>query len=250
MEKSVKRDKPLRDVRYFESPEHLRTGSPMPGYAGELFKLPKDVFALGQRIGRKCEELGVSIGDADHLYVCLTPCIPEASLLHTDYALERWHRFVMVGLASDYSDRPPGEQLSVVQSATFGAIAALATRGVELLSPLQQEMASKGNALRVTLRTKETKKYRIRVEQDIPVHPTPSRVFARIEELATSRALEVQVAQVRFHDDAPSLVDRLSIVDEVLTIHPRKSFRAELIGRDHELPLKVSLRELGEPGGG
>ncbi len=250
MERSVKRAKPLRDVRYFESPEHLRPGSPMPGYAGELFKLPKDAIALGQRIGRKCEELGISIGDADHLYVCLTPCIPEASLLHTDYALERWHRFVMVGLASNYSDRPVGEQLSVVQSATFGAIAALATRGVELLPLLQQEMTSKGSALRVTLRTKETKKYRIRVEQDIPVHPTPSRVFARIEELATSRALEVQVAQVRFHDDVPSLVDRLSLVDEVLTIHPRKSFRAELIGRDYELPLKVSLRELVEPGGG
>jgi len=133
MEKSVKRAKPLRDVRYFESPEHLRPGCPMPGYAGELFKLPKGAIALGQRIGRKCEELGISLGDADHLYVCLTPCIPEASLLHTDYALERWHRFVMVGLASDHSDRPPGEQLSVVQSATFGAIAALATRGVELL---------------------------------------------------------------------------------------------------------------------
>lgn len=55
----------------------------------------------------------------------------------------------------------------------------------------------------------------------------------------------------RFWAEKPRLPgSRLSLVDEVLTIHPRKSFRAELIGRDYELPLKVSLRELVEPGGG
>ena len=232
----------LRDIRYFESADCLRLDSPMPGYAGKLFELPKEAVALGQRIGRKCEELGISIGNADHLYVCFTPSIEEGSLQHTGYALERWHKFVMVGLANSYNRLPPDDQLSKVIDATFGAIETLAVSRAEALAALRQEIVSKGSALRVTLRTKQTKKYRVSVEQDVPVHPTPSRVIARIEELGTLRVLEVQVAEVRFHDDAPGLVDRLSIVDDMLTIHPRKSFRASLVGRDYELPLKVDLR--------
>jgi len=233
--------KPLRDIRYFESTDGLLSGA-MPSYASKVFDLPKEVVALGQRIARKCEEIGVSVGRADHLYVCFTPSVQEGALGHTDYAVEPWHRFILCGLECSFNDRPPAEKLQAVCSATFNAIAALAEAGAERLGWLREEVIAQGTALRVTLRKKETKKYRVVVEQTVAVFPSPSQVFARIEDVATSQVLEVQVAEVRFHDDAPSLVDRLAIVDEVLVIHPRKSFRANLVARDYDLPLRVDLR--------
>lgn len=242
MNKRSKRPKPLRDIRYFESVGALQPGASMPSYASELFDLPKEAIALGQRIGRKCEEIGVSIGSADHLYICFTPSLPEGTLNPTDYAMEPWHRFILCGLGRDFNERGLEERLQIVCGATFDSIAALAEGGADELDWLQRDVIAKGDALRVTLRTKETKKYRVTVEQTVPVHPSPSSVFVRVEEIATSQVVEVQVAEVPFHDDAPSLVDRLTIVDEVLMIHPRKSFRAELITQDYELPLQVNLR--------
>lgn len=234
--------KPLRDIRYFESVGAPQRGSPSPSYASELFTLPEGATALGQRIARKCEELGVSIGTADHLYLCFTPSLAEGATLQTDYATERWNKFFLHGLARTFNGRPSEERLSAINDATFGALEALAVHGKELLAELRAELVAKGSALRIVLRTKETKKYRVTVEQDVPVPPIESRVFVRIEERSTSRVVEAQVAKVRFHDDAPSLVDRLAIVDEVLTIHPRKSFRASLVTQAYELPLKVNLR--------
>jgi|GEM_PF-1871669 len=235
--------KPLRDIRYFESAEVPHVGASMPRYASELFKLAKEAVALGQRIARKCEELGVSIGSADHLYVCFTPSLEEGAVAFTDYAVEPWHRYVLCGLDRGFNERSAREQLQAVCDATFEAVAALAQAGADQLPSLQRDVVAKGDALRVTLRTKQTKKYRITVEQTVPVHPSPSQVFARVEELATSKVVEFEVAAVPFHDDAPALVDRLAIVDEVLVIHPRKSFRAELVTRQYDLPLRISLRE-------
>lgn len=239
------RTKPLRDIRYFESTEAVLSAgaTPMPQYASALFDLPKEAIAFGQRIGRKCEEWRVSIGSADHLYICLTPALPEGTLRPTDYAVEPWHRFVLCGLERGFNERGAREKLQAVSDATFDALTALAQAGADRLASLQRQVADQGDALRVTLRTKETKKYRIAVEQTIPVHPAPSPVIVRMEEIATSRMVEVQVAEVRFHDEAPSLVDRLAIVDEVLTIHPRRSFRAEQILQEYSLPLRVNLRD-------
>jgi hypothetical protein len=242
MNERSRQPKPLRDIRYFESAEVPPAGAPMPRYASELFKLPKEAVALGQRVARKCEELGVSIGSADHLYVCFTPSLEEGALSFTDHAVEPWHRFVLCGLDRGFNERSAQEQLQAVCGATFDAIAALAQAGADQLPSLQRDVVAKGDALRVTLRTKQTKKYRVAVEQTVLVPPSPSQVFVRVEEIGTSKVLEVQVAEVRFHDDAPALVDRLAIVDEVLVIHPRKSFRAELVQRKYEVPLRVSLR--------
>lgn len=70
----------------------------MPGYASKLYAFPRACVALGQRVGMKCEELGISIGRADHLYLCFTPSLPEGAVRTTDYAVEPWHRFALYGI--------------------------------------------------------------------------------------------------------------------------------------------------------
>lgn len=215
----------------------------MPKYAGEVFDLPNEAVALGQRIGRKCEEIGVSIGSASHLYLCFTPGLPNGELRLTEYAVEPWHRFILSGLDQSFNRLTVSERTRTVCDATFEAIGALAEAGAQLLPQLRTDVSTQGEALRVTIRTKETRRYHIAVEQTVPVHPNPSHIIARIESRVTSKRLEVRVAEVPFHDDGPSLVDRIAVVDEVLVIYPRRSFRASLITREHELPLRVNLRE-------
>lgn len=237
--------KPLRDVRYFEAAEPPRLGKSMPGYPSELYSFPTAAVALGQRVGMKCRELGISIGQADHLYVCFSPSKSAGSVELTEYAVEPWHRFVLCGLSSDFNMLTEEVKLAMVTEATFNALHLLAPDAASEVDSLRQMIDSEGEALRVKIKCKETKKYFIRVEQNVPVRPRHAEVFVHVTNLQKQLSKEAKVAEVRVYDEAPSLVDRIAITGDKLTIHPRKSFRASVIADDYAVPIQLDLAELG-----
>lgn len=243
--------KPLRDIRYFESLEPPAFGLPMPGYAGKLFQFPKSLTALGQRIAMKCEERGLSIGRADHLYLCFTPALADDAYAPTDYAIEAWHRYALHGLHEDFNALADEEKLTRVRAATFRALAGLIlpagpgdADSAQALAEVRAAIETQGEALRIVIKEKATKRYAVRIEQTVPVHPRRVPVFAVITDLASGVTKEAQVADLRFYDEAPSLVDRIAIVKDVLTLHPRKSFRAELVTGPYKVPVELDLAAL------
>lgn len=252
MSAATPKPKPLRDIRYFESLERPSFGQPMPGYAGKLFQFPKSITALGQRIGMKCEELGLSIGRADHLYLCFTPALADDAFAPTDYAIETWHRYALHGLHGDFNALPDQDKLARVSEATFRVLAGMilpaegdqAQDSARALAAVRAGMETQGEALRIVIKEKATKRYAVRVEQTVPVHPRRVPVFVIVTDLANGVTKEAQVADVRFYDEAPSLVDRIAIVKDVLTIHPRKSFRAQLVTRPYKVPVELDLAAL------
>src|SRR5437016_638982 len=128
----------LHDVRYFESLEPPASGKSFPSYAGKIFKLPKGSISLGQRIGRRCEESGVSIGRASHLYLCFTQSVPPGTIEFTDYAAETWHKFMLCGLERDFNTRSETEKLAAVTGATFEALEALAPQFAAALQTVRR----------------------------------------------------------------------------------------------------------------
>ena len=245
MRSPPKTPKPLRDIRYLESIDPPQLEHPMPGYASKLYDFPRACVALGQRVGMKCEELGMSIGHADHLYLCFTPSLPDGEVRVTEYATEHWHRFVLCGMdLVVFNSLPDERKVAAVTEATFSALHMLAPTEAPALEVLRHSVESEGEALRVCLKVKATKQYRVRVEQTVPVHPQPAEVFVEVTNLKTQRSKMVRVAEVKFYDDAPSLVDRIAIIDHKLTIHPRKSFRASLIAADYQVPIQLGLADL------
>lgn len=237
--------KPLRDVRYFESVEPLGLNQSMPGYVSELYAFPNEAVALGWRIGLKCEELGISIGQADHLYVCFTPSLPVATVELTEFSREPWHRFVVCGLSPDFNGLTTERKVDAVTDLTFKALHLLAPEATAELNVLIQAIRSEGEALRVKLKGKETKKFLVRVEQTVPALPRHAEIFVHITNKERQHSAERKVAEVRFYDDAPCLIDRIAILNNQLTIHPRKSFRASLTTSNYPVPFQLDLAELG-----
>lgn len=237
--------KKLHDIRYFESVEPPRLGKSMPGYASDLYSFPMGAVALGHRIGMKANELGISIGQADHLYVCFTPSTPDGSVETTEYAVEPWHRFVVCGLSPNFNSLTEEGKLAKVTDATFKALHLLAPEAGTPIESLREAVESEGEGLRVKIKCKETKKFLIRVEQTVPGHPRHAEVFVHVTNLQKQLSKEAKVAEVRFYDEARSLVDRIAIKADKLTIHPRKSFRASLITTDYDIPVQLDLTELG-----
>jgi uncharacterized protein YqiB (DUF1249 family) len=239
------KQKPLRDVRYFECAERPVVGGAFPNYTSDIYQLPKEAIALGQRIGMKCEELEISIGHADHLYVCFSPALPPGAIELTHYAVEPWHRFVVCGLPTSFNHHTLEQKMQEVTTATFAALSMLIPASNEQLQSLKNAVDSAGASLRITIREKSTKKFHVRVEQIVPVHPNPTEVYVSVTNLLTQVRKESKVAEVKLYDEAPSLVDRIAISGDTLKIRPRKSFRANLITERYTVPIQLNLRELG-----
>jgi hypothetical protein len=234
----------LRDIRYFESGTILAPGDPFPEYAEDLYPLGPDAVALGRRIACKCEELGVSIGKASHLYVCLTSALQEGQALQVDFAFEKWHRFVMYGPGAEFNSLSRHKKIERIREGTFAILYDIAPSSRQKIEEAHSCVCAGGEDLRIVLLTKRSKKYAASVSHTVPVHPAPARVLLAVTELGTGQTKEVELAQVKYYDEVPFLADRIAIVGGVLTVHPRKSFRASLTTREYPVPLQANLAEL------
>lgn len=92
--------KPISDIRLCMSRIPNADGHSLPGAFGSK--------ALGirlRRIAMKLRELDFSLGDFDHLYVNLTPCLPEGEIRLAQRSVHRetaWLRYVDAGVSETF----------------------------------------------------------------------------------------------------------------------------------------------------
>jgi hypothetical protein len=234
----------LRDICYFESSTILAPGDPFPDYAKELYPLGPGAVAVGQRIACKCAELSVSIGNASHLYICLTPALQDGQVLQVDFAFEKWHLLVMYGVGSEFNSLPPHTKIEQIREGTFAILHEIAPSSRQKIEEAHSSVCAGGEDLRIVVLTKRTKTYAASVSHTVPVHPAPARVFLAVTKVNSGQTKEVELAQVKYHDEVAFLADRIAIVGSVITVHPRKSSRASLITHEYPVPLQANLAEL------
>ncbi len=222
-------DRPLHDIRYFESAVDLSAGGSFPVYAGTLFDLPHTATAFGQRVGRLAELKGLSIGRSTHLYLCFSAALPEGAVRITKTSVASWHLIVMAGLPAGFNGLPEASREALVSSLTFRALSELAVAGADQLPEIQQQIEAGGEALRLPVKSRTSRGFGIAIEQTIPCHPAASEVFATIQSLESGQTATVKLGEVAFYDEVPTLVDRISVKGHTLQVHPRKSFRASLV---------------------
>jgi hypothetical protein len=167
------------------------------------------------------------------------PCTLEL----TEYAAETWHRFILCGLEPDFNARSEAERLSIVTAATFEALGMLSPQFAPALRAARREIETLGESLRLTVKRKETTKYKLSIEQTVPVHPRAAEVFLRITQLSSGIERDIKIGEVAFYDHVSSLVDRIAIVKDVLTVHPRKSFHATIVNAMSSPLSQVNLLE-------
>lgn len=90
-------NKPIQDIRLFMSRVPNADGQSLPTPCGS----GRTAVAL-RRIAMKLREGGFSLGDFDHLYVNLTPCLPEGTAQIAARSVHRetaWLRYVDMGVS-------------------------------------------------------------------------------------------------------------------------------------------------------
>ncbi|WP_374348297.1 hypothetical protein [Chitinimonas sp.] len=237
----------LRDIRYFEFDGMPAPQGPAPDYLGALFPSPAGASSLGLRLACKAEELGISIGQASHLYLCFTRAIAPGAVeaCNYQYRNERWAQFVLVGLPHHYAGLDDQQRLTALLDASCAALHWLAPTRLAEISTLRRGILEHGDALRVRIHTKPGKLYHICIEHTVATHPAPSSLYVRIKASATGAETEFKLAELGRPDDARALVGRVAIRDGVLIIHPKPSWRASLDAAPYNTPLTVDLRQSG-----
>ena len=89
--------KPISDIRLYVSRVPNEDGQPLPGEYGS-----RALSLHLRRIAMKLRELGFSLGSFDHLYINLTPCLPEGECRVARRSVQRelaWLRYVDAGVS-------------------------------------------------------------------------------------------------------------------------------------------------------
>ena len=92
--------KRISDIRLFRGNVPNVDGQPQPALIDD-----KTLTMYPQRVAMKLRELNFSLGDFDHLYLNLTPCLTEGTVqlsARTVYRETAWYRYVDAGITPDW----------------------------------------------------------------------------------------------------------------------------------------------------
>jgi len=246
------RKKPIKDIRFFERAVEDDFGNPMPVYVGTLYPVVdwSEVGVLGDRYALKLAERGFRTRGYDHVYVALTPLIPEGEVRIGDRQLEPWCLYVDVGLPLESwpQDRAEEQNRCLARMATRALEYLCAVHGLDgtVLPGTEVELLEQGAALEITRLVKETAAYTVRVTYQVLPARTPSPVFLEYQDHRSGRSGKIELMRVKNLEDVFALVASASVSGGVITLKPRTSFRAGLSTRHYPTPIQVPIHRVLE----
>lgn len=235
------RNKPLKDIRYFDCPEIPLAGLSMPPGDTELLGIPKSAQRVGQRIACLLQVQGFSVGPYDHVYVAFTPALAQAEVAPTDFGFEPWQRYVGYGLGSAFRSMPEDEKLRCIQTATLDVLRALQPSQAELIDSTSEYLRAHGPRARILRATKHTRSHRFDVWFDVPAWRERSYLYITARHESTGELSESPPYPLHNYADVFPLVSSIAFSQGTLTLNPRKSSQAERSTRSYETPLKFPL---------
>lgn len=244
------RDKLIKDIRFFERAVEDVFGNPMPHYVGELYPLVDrfEVGVLGDRYALKLAERGFRTRGYHHVYVTLTPLLPEGEVRVGARQLEWWCLHVDVGVPPQKWSRSSAEEQSrfLIRTATHALEHLCAVDGLDgsVLHETEGAVLEHGAALEITRLVKTTAAATVRVTYQVLAHRRPAPVFLEYRDHRSGRSGKIELMRVRHFDDVFPLFASAGVAGGVITLKPRASFRAGLTTREYETPIRVPISQV------
>jgi len=237
----------LKDIRYYESDKENIDGNSFPGNLGRLFHPTEDTNYIGQRIARKLNELDFSYGEYDHIYINLTTAVNESDLLISKRNIDKRIKYIDYGLSpKKYNALANSEKDVLLISITFSVLRYLSASQYLMLKKVEEveRMVNKlDTGIRIKYKTKETSNYRIDISYQI--RPVGATTRAIVEYLNKKDNTKLEgFIPLHFYDDIYSLIDTISLKDDVLIFNPKKSFIAGVSNKRYSTPISLKLSEL------
>lgn len=234
--------KTIADIRYYENPARTAFGNVRHGSLGTLYPIPFRSFgAIGDRFACKLRELEFKFPGFDHLYVILTPSLPdgtaEPSMLNADGRI----RFVDVGCSpemwralTDESKHDHLVDLTVAAMLPY-------SEDHDTLDAVARELKKWRSQLEIAVKTKETSSYRVDVTFQIRPLQEQSIAFVSYFDKSSGQRGRTVLAKLFSADDVFSLCGSIVVKQRTITITPRSSFRATLLTKKYKVPMSLTV---------
>ena len=227
----------LVDIRYF--------GASAPtawlDNVESVYSFGPQVHRVGQRIARWLYTQGFLLGPGSHLYLHFTPALKAGEIVNHGPGLEHWMHYVLYGMPVPKKAPTEEEARALLEHATFAVLKSLRLDENEMLDNGQRLIAAQGAALRIPREVKETRTHVVTVSFNVPRWKDAAYLYVSVRDKGTGVTRELKPFPLRDYEDALFLVDRIVMKGDVITIHPRKSARAEFFTEKYKLPLVFTM---------
>jgi hypothetical protein len=231
----------IKDIRYYQD-----------NISGkELFEISKSLNLVGARYSCKLRELGFETVEYDHIYLNLTSQLSHGEVeISSKERIEKWFIYVNAGISP--------ELFKVLDDdGKFNLIVTLTTKALELLSvrdqldsrlikQVEKEILTFKTELEILHKFKDTKNYQVAITYQINPKGNQSTVYVTYfdkNENTKSRKLLVKLEN---YEDIFFLITDITVKNGIITLKPRKSYKASLYINSYDIPLTMSPKDLIE----
>lgn len=238
----------IRDIRYFETDKPVQYGSVDVRYLGTIYPVgTRDplLWYLGDRYSQKLAEYGFKLPGYHHVYIVLTPLLPQGEASLKDVYLETWQQFVTVGMPAEEWVAADGERrFECLVNLTTDALHHLCGEyeiTPEAVDRTGGEVLASKTELEIGAKQKETSSYTVRISYQIAPPGKQSVAYIEYRDKKRGREGKMVLTSLSDPDDIHFLVGSISVSKGVIRLSPRASFKASLHTRSYPTPLEVPI---------
>lgn len=237
-------DRILKDIRFYESEKQNIEGQSIPRDLGKLFIPTKDTNFIGQRIARKLNELKFSYGEFDHIYINLTNVLKENEIVVSNRNVDKRIKYLDFGInPENLQSLSDSEKNDFIKSITFRLLRKISNDlNLELVKQTEELIAELDSAIKIHYKSKETNSFKIDIYYQIETENLGTVAVIEYKDKKNNLCSSLKY-KLRFFEDIYALIDVISFTNEVITLKPKKSFRADLYSERYETPIKLELKD-------
>ena len=237
----------LREIRYYELRPSGYNGK-FDGSLGNVFKNSTDTKYIGQRIARKLNELGFISGQFDHIYIYFSTGLKDNEIAENDIHLDKRIKIINYGINPfTFNNSDEQEKNRTIKAITFNVLQ-WCFKNDELKNKQIWDVINQINEhdrqLKIHFVAKETTSYYIDLSYQIRPINDKSNLIIHYTDKKDNISLAGEL-EIFDYEDLYSLVDKISILDNVITFQPKKSVNTELILRKYKnMPLRIEINKM------
>lgn len=240
-------DRIIRDIRFYEQRPENYSGQ-FDGTLGHVYKSTPDIKHIGQRIARKLNELNFVSGIFDHVYIFLSPTLPDNEMKIHETELDERLKSVHYGVKpSVFNSLNESAKDKWAKEAAFKVLYLLFRSDslkTETISEVDTLINKYNQEIEFFYKAKETKAYKVDLSYQIKPNGKPSRLLVTFLDKKENTKRYGSI-NLNSYEDIYSLVDTIVVKDNTIIFNPKKSNIADLLGEKYyKTPLTLDITEL------
>lgn len=229
----------IKDIRYYQNNID----------GNKLFEIPKSLNLVGARFSCKLRELGFETVEYHHIYLNLTSQLSHGEVeISSKERIEKWFIYVDAGISPELFEVMDDDgKFNLIVTLTTKALELLCVRdhlNTSLVKQVEKEILIYKTELEILHKLKNTKNYQVTITYQINPKGNQSTVYVTYFDKNESTKSRKLLVQLKNYEDIFFLINDIIVKNGIITLKPRKSYKASFYINSYDIPLTMTLKEM------